>query len=141
MEPITFESSPGMVILVVDDCRMTRRLLSMYLRGAGYEVIVAENGLEALEKLGREPYAAVITDLNMPQMDGIEFTRSIRGNSEYQGLPVIMLTTQGEERERNIGLDAGVSAFLTKPITQKALIQEVQRLTAFCSPIVSAPSV
>lgn len=132
------ETSPGKVILVVDDCRMTRRLLSMYLRGAGYEVIVAENGLEALEKLGREPYVGVITDLNMPQMDGIEFTRSLKATSCYRELPVIMLTTQGEERERKNGLDAGVSAFLTKPITQEALIQEVARLTASCSPAVSA---
>jgi two-component system chemotaxis response regulator CheY len=141
MEPIMPETSLGMVILVVDDCRMTRRLLSMYLREAGYEVIVAENGLEALEKLGQEPYAAVITDLNMPQMDGIEFTRSIRANSGHQELPVIMLSTQGEDRERNDGLDAGVSTFLTKPITQEALIQEVRRLTASCSQVVPVPSV
>ena len=76
----------------------------------------------------------VMTDLNMPQMDGIEFTRSLRTLSSYRELPVIMLTSQGEERERNNGLEAGVSAFLTKPITQEAFIQEVERLRHHTQP-------
>jgi len=135
------ETHPGMVILVVDDCRMTRHLLSMYLRGAGYDVIVAENGLEALEKLGEESFAVVITDLNMPQMDGIEFTRSLKANPSFQEIPVIMLTTQCEDRERKSGLDAGVSTFLTKPITRDALIQEVHRLTSSLSEAVTTPGV
>lgn len=134
------ETRPGRVILVVDDCRMTRRLLSMYLRKAGYEVIVAENGIEALEKLGGESFAVVITDLNMPQMDGIEFTRSLKAHPLYRDMPVMMLTTQGEERERKSGLDAGVSTFLTKPITQEALIQEVHRLTVSLSQVAPVPS-
>jgi len=128
MKPIMDETQSPSVILVVDDCRMTRRLLSMYLRGAGYEVIVAENGLDALEKLGRESCVAVITDLNMPQMNGNELTRALKESPFYQDLPVIMLTTQGEERERISGMDAGVSAFLTKPITQELLITEIARV-------------
>lgn len=128
MNPIMDEACTEKVILVVDDCRMTRRLLSMYLQEAGYEVIVAENGLEALEKLGRESCAVVITDLNMPQMDGIELTRSLKGHPFFQNLPVIMLTTQGEERERKNGLEAGVAAFLTKPISQELLIKEIDRV-------------
>jgi two-component system, chemotaxis family, chemotaxis protein CheY len=122
------EGKLGSVILVVDDCRMTRRLLSMYLREAGFEVMVAENGLEALEQLGRESCAAVITDLNMPQMDGIELTQSLKAHPFYRDLPVLMLTTQGEERERNSGLDAGVTVFLTKPISQELLLKEVIRV-------------
>ena len=122
------ETNPGTVILVVDDCRMTRRLLSVYLREAGYEVILAENGLEALEKLGRESCSVVITDLNMPQMDGIELTRSLKDHPMYEHLPVIMLTTQGEARERIAGLEAGVSVFLTKPISQPVLIEEIARV-------------
>jgi len=139
MKPIMDETHPGSVILVVDDCRMTRRLLSMYLRGAGYEVIVAENGLDALEKLGRESCAVVITDLNMPQMNGIELTCSLKDHPCYQDLPVIMLTTQGEERERNSGLEAGVSAFLTKPITQELLITEIARVLPPACQAVPAP--
>ncbi len=139
MKPIMDETHPGSVILLVDDCRMTRRLLSMYLKGAGYEVMVAGNGLEALEKLGQEPYVAVITDLNMPQMDGIELTRSLKHHPTYHDIPVIMLTTQGEERERNSGLEAGVSAFLTKPISQELLIAEIARVLPPSCHTVPAP--
>ncbi len=112
----------------------------MYLRGAGYEVMVAENGLEALEKLGRESCAVVITDLNMPQMHGIELTRSLKGHPFYQNLPVIMLTTQGEERDRTNGLEAGVSTFLTKPITQELLITEITRVVPPSCHAVPAPT-
>ncbi|MDT7041881.1 response regulator [Candidatus Nitronereus thalassa] len=127
------EGKLGSVILVVDDCRMTRRLLSMYLREAGYEVLMAENGLEALEQLGRESCAAVITDLNMPQMDGIELTQSLKEHPVYRDLPILMLTTQGEERERKSGLEAGVSVFLTKPISQELLLKELIRVVSSSS--------
>lgn len=123
----------GSVILVVDDCRITRRLLSMYLQEAGFDVVLAENGLEALEQLGRESCAAVITDLNMPQMDGIELTQSLKAHPCYRDLPILMLTTQGEERERNNGLEAGVSVFLTKPISQELLLKEVLRVVPSAS--------
>ena len=128
MNPIRDENTSWLPVLIIDDCKMTRRLLSMYLRVGGFDVIVAENGVEALEMLGREPCSLVITDLNMPQMDGIELTREIKDHPFYRQIPVIMLTTQGEQRERECGLEAGVSAFLTKPISQEALIQEIDRI-------------
>ena len=128
MNPIRGEISRWPPVLVVDDCRMTRRLLSMYLRAGGFDVIVAENGLEALEKLGRDACGLVITDLNMPQMDGVEFTRELKAHPMYGQIPVIMLTTQGEARERENGLEAGVSLFLTKPISHEELIQEINRV-------------
>lgn len=140
MNPIMHEAGAGELILVVDDCRMTRRLLSMYLREAGYEVVVAVNGLEALEQLGRESCAAIITDLNMPQMDGIELTRCVKDHPALQDLPIIMLTTQGEERERESGLAVGVAAFLTKPITQELLLKEIHRVIHHPSLPVSAPT-
>jgi len=118
---------------------MTRRLLSMYLREAGYEVMVAENGLEALEKLGQESCEVVITDLNMPQMDGMELTRSLKEHPVFHDLPVIMLTTQGEEQERMSGLESGVSAFLTKPITQDCLLKEIDRVMERSSGTASTP--
>ncbi|RMH05902.1 MAG: response regulator [Nitrospirae bacterium] len=115
------------LVLIVDDCRMTRRLLAMYVQQAGYEPIVAENGLDALEKLGREPCSIIVTDLNMPQMDGVELIHALRAHPLYNRIPVILLTTQGEEEERRNGLAAGATAFLTKPITQSALIREIER--------------
>ena len=128
MDPISGGIKSWPLVLVVDDCRMTRRLLSMYLRAHDLEVVVAENGVEALEMLGRESCGLVITDLNMPQMDGVELTREIKANPLYGHIPVVMLTTQGEARERASGLGAGVSTFLTKPISQETLIQEINRV-------------
>jgi len=128
MNPIRVENANWPPVLVVDDCRMTRRLLSMYLRAGEYDVIVAENGVEALEKMGREGCGLVITDLNMPQMDGVELTREIKAHPLYGRIPVIMLTTQGEERERQAGLEAGVTVFLQKPISQDELHQEIDRV-------------
>lgn len=116
------------LILVVDDCRLTRRILSIYLQEAGWEVDVAENGLEAMEKLARESYELVIADLNMPHMDGVELTRSIKSYPLFYDIPVIILTTQGEDSERMLGMEAGASVFLTKPISQKELVDEVCRL-------------
>ena len=128
MNPIRDERGFWRPVLVVDDCRMTRRLLSMYLRAGGFDVIVAENGIEALENLGRESCGLVITDLNMPQMDGVELTRELKAHPLYQHIPIVMLTTQGEERERETGLEAGVAVFLTKPISQEVLVQEIDRV-------------
>ena len=115
------------LVLVVDDCRITRRLLSLYLQEGGYQVGLAGNGLEALEMLGRESYDLVITDLNMPRMDGVELTRIIRHDPLYGNLPVIILTTHGEDRERVQGMHAGASVFLTKPIGQSELMKEVKQ--------------
>ena len=124
---VSSEERDHSLILVVDDCRVTRRLLSLYLQEAGYQVGLAENGLEALEMLGRESYDLVITDLNMPRMDGVELTRIIRHDPTYGNLPVIILTTHGEDRERVQGMHAGASVFLTKPISQSELVQEVKQ--------------
>ncbi len=122
------EESIPRLVLGVDDCRITRRLLPMYLREAGFEVVLAENGLDALEQLGREPCSVVVTDLNMPHMDGVEFARSVKENPFFQDIPVIILTTHGDEEERESVLEAGASVFLSKPITQEALIREVERV-------------
>ena len=128
MNPIRGGNTEWFPVLVVDDCRMTRRLLSMYLRDDGFDVILAENGIEALEKLGRDHCGLVITDLNMPQMDGVEFTRELRNHPLFQHIPVIMLTTQGEDRERQEALEAGAAVFLTKPISQEALRREIDQV-------------
>lgn len=118
------------LILVVDDCRMTRRLLSLYLEEAGYEVETAENGLDALEKLGREPFSLVITDLNMPKMDGVELTRILQTESAYERVPVMVLTTFGDDQEQHRVMDMGAWAFLRKPILQGDFIRKVEHVLA-----------
>lgn len=114
-------------ILIVDDCATTRRLLSTYLRQEGYQLVHAVNGLDALEQLARRPVDLVITDVNMPQMDGVALTLALKQDSVFSRIPIVMLTTEDEERERRQGLQAGAAAYLVKPVTQEQLAQEVRR--------------
>jgi two-component system chemotaxis response regulator CheY len=114
-------------ILIVDDCATTRRLLSVYLRQEGYDLVHAVNGLDALEQLARRPVDLIITDMNMPRMDGVALTRALKEDPLFKCIPIVILTTEGEERERQHGLEAGAAAYLIKPVTQGQLAQEVRR--------------
>ena len=118
----------GKSVMVVDDCATTRRLVSLYLKQEGYNLILAENGLEALEKLAQGPVDLIVTDMNMPQMDGISFIRAVKGTTLLKAIPILMLTTERAEQERSNGLEAGASAYLTKPVSQERLAREVRRL-------------
>ena len=115
-------------VLIVDDCSFTRSLVSLYLRGEGYDLLQAEDGLAALEQLARRPADLVITDMNMPHMDGLALTRSLKGDPAYKNIPVIMLTTETAEKERDSGLQAGAARYLTKPVSQRDLAAEVKSL-------------
>ena len=115
-------------VLIVDDCPFTRKLVSLYLAGQGYDLSVAEDGLDALEQLARQPADLVITDINMPHMDGVALTKALRGDPAYRDIPVVMLTTETAEKERDNGLQAGATKFLTKPVTRGVLAAEVQSL-------------
>ncbi len=101
-------------ILVVDDSRATREVVSGLLKGAGYDVVTAEDGLQALRLLSRESFDLVVTDINMPGMDGYELTKTIRETPRLKSLPVIMLTTLGSEEERKRGEEVGADEYLVK---------------------------
>jgi two-component system chemotaxis response regulator CheY len=118
----------AMNILVVDDCGTTRKIISHYLRSAGYGTMQAANGLEAVEKLSSEMVDCILTDLNMPQMDGLELTKWVRGNIQCNQTPIVMLTTEAEGSRKILAIKAGVSAFLTKPVTQEKLAEEVKKV-------------
>ncbi|MBI5185902.1 MAG: response regulator [Nitrospinae bacterium] len=115
-------------ILVVEDSRTTRKFLTVVLKGDGYHVITAENGIEALERLSSINVDAIVTDLNMPQMDGLEFIRAIRENDDYSRIPILLLTTEGEERGRKQGLEAGATAYMAKPIEPEVFLGAVKKL-------------
>jgi len=117
-------------ILIVDDSKMTRRLVGLYLKSEGYSLIQAENGLEALEKLAQGQVDLIITGMNMPHMDGVALTRSLKQDKTLRSIPVVMLTTEAGEQERQSGLASGVSAYLIKPVAQARLAQEVRRVLA-----------
>ena len=119
-----------MKILVVDDDRTTRKLLSLYLKGNGFDVMTAENGLDAIEKLGGGSVNLVVTDLNMPYMDGIEFTRTMKTNPDTGHIPVLMITTEDDDEERQRATDAGADGYLIKPVTSDIVALKVRQLLA-----------
>lgn len=115
-------------ILVVEDSRTTRKFLTVVLKGDGYHVTTAENGIEALERLSSINVDIIVTDLNMPQMDGLEFIRTIRENDDYSKIPILLLTTEGEERGRKQGMEAGATAYMAKPIEPDTLLGAIKKL-------------
>jgi two-component system chemotaxis response regulator CheY len=117
-----------MKILIVDDDSTTRKLLGLYLKAKGYEVAYAENGLEGLQKLGMENPNLIISDLNMPYMDGIEFVKSVRGDATWHEIPILMVTTEGDPEERDRAMSVGVNGYLVKPVTAEIVTQNIKHI-------------
>ncbi|HEY7745032.1 MAG TPA: response regulator [Desulfuromonadales bacterium] len=117
-------------IMTVDDSPTIRQMLGMALKGAGYEVVEAENGKDALNKLETEKVSMLITDLNMPQMNGIDLIRSVRQSPGLRFLPIIMLTTETQEAKRQEGKAAGASGWIVKPFKPEQLLKVVQMVMA-----------
>ncbi|OPX98290.1 MAG: hypothetical protein A4E62_00433 [Syntrophorhabdus sp. PtaU1.Bin002] len=115
-------------ILVVDDSPTIRKLVRYILKKKDYVVAEAEDGMDAMEKLGNLEADLVIVDLNMPNMDGIEFVKSLRSNYYHVDTPVIMLTTTKDEKLRKDALEAGVNLFLNKPVEAHFLLWKVASL-------------
>jgi len=123
----------GKNILVVDDCRTTRKIVSLYLNNAGYKTIAAGNGVEAIEKLVSSEVDIIISDLNMPQMDGAGLVEWVRSNPSYRDIPFIILTTENDNLRKSELIQKGASAFLSKPITKENLVEEVTRISERCN--------
>lgn len=114
-------------ILVVDDAAVVRHVVSLTLKKSGYAVVEAVNGKDALEKLGVSEIEMVITDLNMPEMDGIELIRNMRNTIKYKFMPILMLTTVSQEEKRQEGRQAGASGWLFKPFHSTQLLEAVRK--------------
>lgn len=117
-----------MKILCVDDDKTTRKILSLYLKGKGYEVVTAENGLDALEKMGTENINLVVTDMNMPFMDGIELTKTLRADPNWQHVPILMVMTEADEEEKKRAATAGVDDYLVKPANAEQITASVKKI-------------
>ena len=117
----------GKVILVIDDSATVRKFVSAGLTMQGFNVIAACDGMDALEKLPSWTFDLVITDLNMPNMDGFEFIRSLRENAQYQELPVIILSSLGDPTSIETGRKLGVSSYLMKPFSLEKIQYEVSK--------------
>jgi len=113
-------------ILIIDDDINALKLLGYTLRKAGFEVLVAQNGFEGLEKAQKYVPDLIVTDLMMPKMDGYEVTRRIRGNPAIKHLPVIMLTAKSQVHDKVAGFEAGVNDYVTKPVMPVELIARIK---------------
>ena len=120
-----------MNILVVDDSATMRQLIGLTLKKVkGYQVVEACNGADAVARLVTTPCDLIITDIKMPEMDGLELVRQVRGPLARAELPIIIVTTKGEEAAQQAGLAAGANAYLTKPLFGAKLLELVERFTA-----------
>jgi len=117
-----------MKVLVVDDDKTTRKMVSLILKSKGYEVVTAENGMEALQKLGLEQINLILTDMNMPYMDGIEFTKQVRATPDFSHIPIVMLTTEADEDEKKRAFEAGVDDYIVKPASGDHIVESMKRI-------------
>jgi two-component system chemotaxis response regulator CheY len=117
-----------MRIMVVDDDGTTRKILGLYLKSTGHSPVFAENGLDAIEKLAVNEVDLILTDLNMPYMDGIELTRTIKSNPSFAAIPVVLITTEDDENEKGKAYDAGANGYMVKPVTAEAINAYIKKI-------------
>lgn len=113
-------------VMVVEDASLVRLYYRDALERAGFEVLEALNGLEALEKLLTEPADLLIVDVNMPQMDGLTFLRTLRRQAlPVGGIPALVITTEANDQDKHAARRAGANFYLVKPVSQDALVEYV----------------
>lgn len=115
------------IILIADDSPTIRKFVSFSLTMNGFEVIPACDGMEALEKLPLNKIDLVITDLNMPNLDGFELIRTIRNNEEYHEIPIIILSSLSASEDIERGMSYGANSYLVKPFDPKRIQYEVAK--------------
>jgi two-component system chemotaxis response regulator CheY len=116
-------------VLAVDDSTSLRQMLAHTLRTAGYEVVEAVDGVDALAKFSSRPVDVVITDQNMPRMDGLELTRALRSQARWRDVPVLILTTETDDAVKQAGRAAGATGWLLKPFDPARLIEVLRKVT------------
>lgn len=118
----------GKRVMAVDDSATVRQVLQMTLEGAGYEVVEAVDGKDALDKLGRTSVDMMVTDLNMPNMDGIDLIRHVRQSPGNRFMPIIMLTTESQPEKKQEGKAAGASGWIVKPFKPEQLLAVIRMI-------------
>ncbi len=117
------------VIMTVDDSTSIRQMVAFTLGGAGYQVIEAVDGKDALDKLGdSSTIDMLVTDLNMPNLDGIELVKGVRAQQRHKFIPILLLTTESQETKKQQAKAAGASGWIVKPFNANQLIDVVRKL-------------
>lgn len=115
-------------ILAVDDSPSMRKMVSFTLTGAGYKVVEAIDGMDALEKAEAQHIDLVLADQNMPRLDGIGLTRRLREHPRFKGTPILILTTESSDQMKQAGRAAGATGWLVKPFDPNRLIEVLQKV-------------
>ncbi len=126
-------------VMVVDDVHYVRELLSLILKSEGFEVIESVNGRDALTKLNTSPVDMLITDLNMPEMNGFELVSQLRNCDSFRSTPVIMVSSENHEAIRKKARHMGVDEWIFKPLIPSDLMNAVRRLITAEDPLVPKP--
>jgi len=116
-------------ILIVDDSKTVRNLVAFIMKKEGFKVTAAEDGLDGLEKLYSEPRIdLIISDINMPRMDGITFIKNVREQEAYRDIPIVVLSTEGEEKDIQTGLSIGANLYMVKPAQPETMVKNIKML-------------
>lgn len=115
-------------VLCVDDSASMRQMVAFTLESAGYRPVTAGDGEDALRQLAAARFDLIITDLNMPRLDGIGLIRKVRSDPRHMGVPIVMLTTESEESKKQAGKAAGATGWIVKPFEQTKLVAVVKKL-------------
>jgi two-component system chemotaxis response regulator CheY len=115
-------------ILIVDDSDFVRNYHSYVLAQAHFQVITAVDGSDGLEKLYANPCDLVLTDINMSNMDGYEFIRRVRADGKYRSLPIIIVSTESESRDKMKGFEAGANLYMVKPSSPEMMIENIRMI-------------
>ncbi len=116
-------------ILIVDDSKTVRNLVAFIMKKEGFKVTTAENGLDGLERLySAEKIDLIVSDINMPRMDGFTFIKTVREQDAYRDIPIIVLSTEGQEKDIQAGLSLGANLYMVKPAQPEKLLRNVKML-------------
>jgi two-component system chemotaxis response regulator CheY len=115
-------------ILAVDDSASMRQMVSFTLKSAGYNVVEAVDGQDAWEKAGGRSFDLVLTDQNMPRMDGISLTKKLRESPQFKQTPILILTTESSDQMKQAGRSAGATGWLVKPFDPNKLIEVIRKV-------------
>jgi two-component system, chemotaxis family, chemotaxis protein CheY len=120
----------SMTVLTVDDSRTMREMLRLALTDVGYRVVQAEDGVHGLEVLAHETPDVIVTDINMPRMDGFGFIEEVRSDPSHRGIPILVLTTESDAEKKNRARMAGATGWIVKPFNPAQLLATLGKLLA-----------
>jgi len=115
-------------ILAVDDSAIIRQVEESVLKAAGYDVVLAVDGKDALTKLAGTTFNLILTDLNMPNLDGVGFIKAVRATSGHRLVPIVMITTESKDTKKQEGRAAGATGWVVKPFTPDSLLSVVKKI-------------